>query len=102
MTRQKRKLISDVNLASHDRLTRNPEDFDDAYALSPFPLYLSFNKVRGLAEYRQGCSGLSRIVIRCGIQLARAGAPTNQDVLRQRYDWRSDHNPSFTIKEAYE
>jgi len=42
--------MSDANLASHARLTRNPEDFDDAYALSPFPLYLSF--VQGLAEYK--------------------------------------------------
>ena len=46
------KLISDVTFASHDPLTRNPEDFNDAYALSPFLLYLSFNKGRGLAEYK--------------------------------------------------
>jgi hypothetical protein len=52
MTRQKRKLISDVNFASRGRLTRNPEDFGDDYALSPFLWYLSFNEVRGLAEYK--------------------------------------------------
>lgn len=33
MTRQKWKLISEVNFTSHDSLTRNPKDFDDAYAL---------------------------------------------------------------------
>jgi hypothetical protein len=52
MTRQKRKLISDVNFASHDPLTRNPEDFGDDYARSAFLLYLSFNKVRRLAEHK--------------------------------------------------
>jgi hypothetical protein len=70
MTRQKWKLIYDVYFISHDSLTRNPEDLNDAYALLSFLLsesgFLS-RELGGVLNSKQGCSGLSRNVIRCGM-----------------------------------
>jgi hypothetical protein len=68
MTRQKWKLISDVLFISHDSLTRNPENLNDAYALLSFLLPESRVLPRefgGVLNSRQGCSGLSQNVIRC-------------------------------------